>query len=59
MLCIFLGGPLFFSSWKRKWVVLKEGKLYYFKTSFDPEASGVINMEEVTVAPAPETKKNL
>ena len=59
MLYVFPGGPLFFSSWKRKWVVLKEGKLYYFQTSFDPEARGVINMEGVTVAPAPETKKNL
>lgn len=59
MLYIFPGGPLFFSSWKRKWVVLKEGKLYYFKTAFDPEASGAINMDGVTVAQAPETKKNL
>ena len=59
MLYIFPGGPLFFSSWKRKWVVLKEGKLYYFKTAFDPEASGVINMDGVNVAQAPETKKNL
>ena len=50
---------LFLPGWKRKWVVLKDGKLYYFKTAFDPEASGVINMEGVTVAEAPETKKNL
>lgn len=50
---------LFLSSWKRKWVVLKDGKLYYFKTAFDPEAGGIIKMKDVTVAEAPETKKNL
>lgn len=58
-MAVFAGGMLFLSGWKRKWVVLKDGKLYYFKTAFDLEAGGVINMEGVTVAEAPETKKNL
>ena len=56
---LFTGGMLFLSNWKRKWVVLKDGKLYYFKTTFDPEAGGIIRMKDVTVAEAPETKKNL
>ncbi|XP_029197113.2 LOW QUALITY PROTEIN: uncharacterized protein LOC114962291 [Acropora millepora] len=52
------GGMLFLTGWKRRWVVLKEGKLYYFKTAFDPEASGVINVKGATVTEAPEIKKN-
>lgn len=50
---------LFLTGWKRRWVVLKDGKLYYFKTAFDPEASGVINVKGATVTEAPEIKKNL
>ena len=58
-MAISTGGMLFMSGWKRKWVVLKDDKLYYFKTAFDLEAGGVIKMQGVTVAEAPETKKKL
>ncbi|XP_068698174.1 uncharacterized protein [Montipora foliosa] len=51
------GGMLFLTGWKRKWVVLKDGKLYYFKTAFDPEASGLINMKGAKVTEARESKK--
>lgn len=53
------GGMLFLTGWKRKWVVLKDGKLYYFRTAFDLEAGGVINMQGITVTEAPEIKKKL
>jgi len=57
---VYLGGGGIFATWKRKWVVLKERHLYYFKTSFDLEAGGVIFLDEkCKVAAAPELKRKL
>lgn len=53
-----VGGGAIFSSWKRKWVVLKERHLYYYKTSFDIEAGGVVFLDEKrSISAAPEQKR--
>ena len=53
------GGLLAHWSWKRKWIVLKDQKLYYYKTSFDAVAGGVIHLDGAEIALAPEIKKPL
>lgn len=40
------GGSI--KSWKRRWFVLKDKKLYYFKTQADTEATGVIELTNQT-----------
>ncbi|XP_028413398.1 microtubule-associated protein futsch-like [Dendronephthya gigantea] len=43
--------------WRRQWCVLKEEHLYYYKTSFDREAGGVIEMTGYNMSASPEIKK--
>ena len=45
--------------WRRQWCVLKEEHLYYYKTSFDREAGGVIDITGYNMSTAPEIKKSL
>ena len=50
---------MLFASWKRKWAVLKAPRLYYYKTSFDPVAGGVIPLDGCVVGAAPDGKRKL
>eukprot|EP01103_Thecamoeba_quadrilineata_P009919 TRINITY_DN202_c0_g1_i1.p1 TRINITY_DN202_c0_g1~~TRINITY_DN202_c0_g1_i1.p1 ORF type:complete len:469 (-),score=84.70 TRINITY_DN202_c0_g1_i1:80-1486(-) len=36
-------------TWKRRWFVLKDAKLYYFKTAKDTEVTGIIPLETKSV----------
>ncbi|XP_048578135.1 microtubule-associated protein futsch isoform X2 [Nematostella vectensis] len=51
------GGGKVFAAWKRKWVVVKDQRLYYYKTSFDPEAGGMIHLDNCESTAAPEMKR--
>ena len=43
--------------WKQCWVVLKNGILYLFKTSFDIAAQHAYSVRNFSVAPSEEKKK--
>ncbi|XP_046849690.1 connector enhancer of kinase suppressor of ras 1-like [Xenia sp. Carnegie-2017] len=43
--------------WRRHWCVLKDNHLYYYKTAFDKEAVGMIQIAGYKMSPAPEQKK--
>jgi len=42
-------------TWKRRWFILSDNCLFYFKTPSDVEPCGIIPLENVTVAIAPVT----
>ena len=44
-------------SWKKFWVVIKLGKLYCYKTSFNIAADYLLNIHDYTVDNASEKKK--
>lgn len=44
-------------SWKRRWFILKNPCLYYFKDPMDSLALGVILLPSYTIAVAPEVKQ--
>eukprot|EP00735_Rhodelphis_limneticus_P008517 TRINITY_DN2155_c0_g1::TRINITY_DN2155_c0_g1_i1::g.12753::m.12753 TRINITY_DN2155_c0_g1::TRINITY_DN2155_c0_g1_i1::g.12753 ORF type:complete len:456 (-),score=146.91,sp/P54644/KRAC_DICDI/44.54/1e-132,Pkinase/PF00069.20/1.9e-75,Pkinase_Tyr/PF07714.12/9.4e-36,PH/PF00169.24/1.3e-23,PH_11/PF15413.1/1.1e-08,PH_3/PF14593.1/1e-05,PH_3/PF14593.1/1.6e+02,Kinase-like/PF14531.1/19,Kinase-like/PF14531.1/3.4e-05,Pkinase_C/PF00433.19/1.4e-05,PH_9/PF15410.1/9.9e-05,PH_9/PF15410.1/4.6e+03,PH_8/PF15409.1/0.00068,PH len=44
-------------NWKRRWFVLKDKQLYYFKKPSDLEPKGTVNLEDVTIAHATHATK--
>jgi len=46
------------ASWKKFWVVIKNGKLYCYKTSFNIAADYLLNVSDYTVDNATEKKKS-
>eukprot|EP00736_Rhodelphis_marinus_P010551 Rmarinus@m.18454 len=44
-------------NWKRRWFVLKDKNLYYFKKPSDLEPKGTVNLEDVTIAHATHATK--
>ncbi len=53
------GHGITITRWRRQWCVLKEEHLYYYKTSFDREAGGVIEITGYDMSAAPDIKKPL
>ncbi|CAI8005502.1 Connector enhancer of kinase suppressor of ras 1 [Geodia barretti] len=44
-------------NWRRRWFVLKTGKLYYYKTSFDVSATGIVDLTGYNIEAATDTKR--
>jgi hypothetical protein len=44
-------------NWRRRWFVLKSGKLYYYKTSFDVSATGIVDLVGYNIEAATDTKR--
>ncbi|XP_064405032.1 connector enhancer of kinase suppressor of ras 2-like isoform X2 [Halichondria panicea] len=44
-------------NWRRRWFVLKESKLYYYKTSFDISALGIVELAGYSFEPTTDIKK--
>jgi len=51
------GSGLTPKNWRRRWFVLQGKKLYYYKTSFDISALGIVDLVGYTFETAPEMKK--
>eukprot|EP00731_Ephydatia_muelleri_P031901 Em0023g408a len=51
------GSGLTPKNWRKRWFVLKGGRLYYYKTAFDVSALGIVDLEGYQVESAPEMKK--
>lgn len=56
-MCKMGGSGLTPKNWRRRWFVLKDKKLYYYKTAFDVSALGIVDVVGYTVEQSPETKK--
>jgi len=52
------GHGIVMASWKKFWVVIKNGKLYCYKTSFNIAADYLLNVSDYTVDNATEKKKS-
>lgn len=51
------GSGLTPKNWRKRWFVLKDKRLYYYKTAFDVSAQGIVDLEGYHVESAPEIKK--
>ena len=51
------GSGLTPKNWRKRWFVLKGGRLYYYKTAFDVFALGIVDLEGYQVESAPEMMK--
>ena len=55
--CKLGGSGLTPKNWRRRWFVLKDGRIYYYKTSFDISALGVIDLNGYSVEQELDSKK--
>lgn len=51
------GSGLTPKNWRRRWFVLKSGKLYYYKTSFDVTATGIVDLTGYNIEAASDSKR--
>lgn len=51
------GSGLTPKNWRRRWFVLKDKRLYYYKTAFDVSALGIVDMVGYSVDQSVESKK--